>query len=322
MEKVVILDTSMGSTNRGDEIIMSSAKKVIKKVTEGKFVISVPTHSPVFNWYQSTNYNSRAKLVKETDLKFVCGTNLLYTNMLKPWPGWNINIFNSAPLKDSILLGVGSSTRSKKMNFYTKKLYKSVLSNDYVHSVRDNKAKKMLEEIGLKAINTGCPTLWSLTPEFCNEIETSKSDSVVFTLTDYAKDINNDQKLIDILNKNYKDIYFWPQGPGDYDYFSKLNNVREIKVIQPNVEDYSNLLKTTDIDYIGTRLHGGIFAMKHKKRSIILIVDDRAREMEKSYSLNFLERQNIDDINNIINSELITKPEINFDSINKWLDQF
>lgn len=34
--------------------------------------------------------------------------------------------------------------------------------------------------------------------------------------------------------------------------------------------------------------------MKHKKRSIIITVDHRAREMNKSYNLNYTERKEID----------------------------
>lgn len=36
------------------------------------------------------------------------------------------------------------------------------------------KTKVFLEEMGFKAWNTGCPTLWGLTPEFCTEIPSKK----------------------------------------------------------------------------------------------------------------------------------------------------
>ena len=94
--------------------------------------------------------------------------------MLRPWPNWNINIFNAKPLKNSILLGVGCGVNSKSVNWYTKLLYKMVLSKDIEHSVRDNKAKEMLENMGFKAINTGCATLWKLSEELCKEIPTKK----------------------------------------------------------------------------------------------------------------------------------------------------
>ncbi|MEH7356289.1 polysaccharide pyruvyl transferase family protein [Neobacillus drentensis] len=324
MKKVAILDTSVATFNKGDEIIMESARDVIKDITKGCFVVTLPTHTPAFHWYETITdlkFNNRSKEIHEIDLKFVCGTNLLSTNMFGPMTTWNINIFNKKPLQNSILLGVGCGVNSKKINYYTKKLYKSILSKDYMHSVRDERTRHMLEDMGFHAINTGCATLWSLTPEWCSQIESRKSDKVVFTLTDYKKDLKNDQKLINILKKNYKEVYFWPQGMEDYAYFTKFENINGIEIVTPSVEQFSELLNS-DIDYIGTRLHAGIYAMKHKKRSIILIVDHRAREMNKSYNLNCLERDNIDDLHQMINSNFVTNPNINIEDIKKWKSQF
>ena len=67
-------------------------------------------------------------------------------------------------------------------------LLKILLSKTYLHSVRDEYTKDMLERIGIKnVINTGCPTMWSLTEEHCKQIPIKKSNSVVFTITDYNK---------------------------------------------------------------------------------------------------------------------------------------
>lgn len=321
MKKIALLDTSLATFNKGDEIIMDSARKVLSDITKDSFVITMPTHTPAFHSYQTIKMNSKVGLMENMDFKFVCGTNLLYTNMIRPWAGWNINIFNCKPLKNSILLGVGCGVNSKKINFYTRNLYRNVLSHEYIHSVRDNKAKEMLEEIGLKAINTGCPTLWSLTPDLCKQIPKSKSNSVVFTLTDYSKDKVNDQKMINIIQKCYKNIYFWPQGMGDLSYFKEFNNIEGIQVLSPSVECYSEVLGK-DVDYIGTRLHAGIYAMKHRKRSIIITVDYRAREMNKTYNLNCIERQNIESALDMINSEFKTNVNVNYDSINTWINQF
>lgn len=321
MKKVIIFDTASASLNKGDEIIMQSARKELHEIVNDSFVVSIPTHTPAFHWYQTTNANPKVKFMKDVNLKFVCGSNLLYTNMLRPWPNWNINIFNSKPIRGSILLGVGCGVNSKKLNFYTKKLYTSVLSKEYVHSVRDDKTKSILENIGFNAINTGCPTLWSLSPELCNEIPTKKTNSVVFTLTDYSRDIDSDQKLINILKENYEKIYFWPQGSGDYEYFNTFENLSGIEVIPPTVEEFSSILNN-DIDYVGTRLHGGIYGMKHRRRSIIIAVDHRAREMNKSYNINCLERKEIDKLSQLINSEFTTSVNLNNENIKQWIKQF
>ena len=322
MEKIALFDTSISTLNKGDEIIMESAKNELKSILNGKYVVTVPTHTPAFHWYQTFKRNNLSKALMNINYKFVCGTNLLSTNMFRPWSTWNINFFNIKPLKGAILFGVGSGKNSSKINYYTKKLYQSVLSDKYIHSVRDEETKKIIENLGFKAINTGCPTLWSLTDEFCKLIPTKKSNNVVFTLTDYSQDEIRDQELINILRRNYKTVYYWPQGFFDLDYFKKFRNIEGIKIVSPSLEDFSALLNIGDIDYIGTRLHAGIFSLKHKVRSIIITVDHRAREMNKSYNLNCIERDSIQELPDLINQNFETKVNINVSRINEWKSQF
>lgn len=321
MNKILFFDTSAGSYNKGDDIIMNSTETALRDITKDSFVIKMPTHTPAFHWYQATNLNSRVRDLKDIKYKFVCGTNLLLTNMFHPWPSWNINICNCRPFSDCILVGVGCGMNSEKINFYTKKLYRLLLSRHYIHSVRDDKTREMLESMGFKAINTGCTTLWPLVSEFCRKIPVHKAEAVVFTLTDYARDEVNDQKLINILKENYKKVYFWPQGMSDFDYFSGFTNSTGIEIIPPNVHDFTQVCQM-DVDYVGTRLHGGICAMQHKKRAIIICVDYRAREMNKSYNLNCIERTQIDELSEKINSDFAT--QVNFDTRNAqiWLSQF
>lgn len=322
LKKIILFDTSSGSYNKGDEIIMLGVREGLKSILENAFVTTLPTHTPIFHFYQTLNLNQNVKLLKQADYKFICGTNLLYTNMLRPWPLWNINLFNSKPLNECILVGVGNGINSKKINYYTRLLYKSVLSKKYIHSVRDNSTKFMLESMGFKAINTGCPTLWGITKELCKKIPTKKSNNVIFTLTDYRRDIKKDQKLIDILNRNYDNVYFWPQGSEDLDYMRSFNNTAKIIVVNPSVQAFSNILNNEDIDYIGTRLHAGIFSIKHRKRSIIISVDHRARNMGKDFNLNVVERKNISDLESIIWSEFVTNVNVDHERINLWLNQF
>jgi polysaccharide pyruvyl transferase WcaK-like protein len=320
MENVLLLDTSVGSLNKGDDIIMKCARNQLSDINKDKFVITLPTHVPPFHWYQVIRRSYAQNLYKDTKYKFVCGTNLLTMDMFTRFPQWNINLFNCGPLRESILVGVGAGKGDQITN-YTKKLYNKVLSHKYIHSVRDERTKRFLEEMGFNVLNTGCPTLWSLTPNLCEEIPTLKSDSVVFTLTDYSKDLINDQLLINILNANYKNVYFWIQGSGDIRYFNTFQNIQNIKIIPPSVEEYEKVLQT-DIDFIGTRLHAGIFAMRNKKRSIIIAIDERARGMNETYNLNTIERSDIHQLEKIIHTEIITNVNVNMDIVNKWLNQF
>lgn len=324
MKNIVLFDTSIGTMNHGDDIIMTSFSKNAVDILENNFVIKYPTHTPCFLSYQQLKRNKRFRFIDEADYKFICGTNIINNHMVSPWPFWNINFFNSRCYKDAVLVGVGVSGfhgSDDKMSTYSKLLFSSFLSKKYIHSTRDKRTQSILTNIGINAINTGCPTMWGLTKKHCSEIPFVKSDSVVFTLTDYAADRANDQEFINLLLSNYKDVYYWPQGTQDYEYFSSFFNVTSIKLISPDIKSYSNVL-SGDIDYVGTRLHAGIYAMQYKKRAIILSVDNRAKDIANSYCINTVERTDLKQIKELINSSFKTNVRLNEDNINLWKSQF
>lgn len=321
MKTAILFDPGIRSLNKGDEIIMKSAECELNKLINNAYIIKCATHSPVVTWYQNTKLNPRMRVYLAADYKFICGSNLLWHNMFMPRTALNINPFNCMPYKNSVLVGVGTDSSKNKCNLYTKYLYSKILNKKYYHSVRDEETGKLLASMGYKYINTGCVTMWKFTPEFCKEIPTKKSNEVIFTLTDYDKDYENDQRLIDILNENYEKLYFWIQGVFDKEYFDSLKNTQNIKIIPPNVSDYAKIL-SRDVDYIGTRLHAGMFAMQHKKRTIVIAVDNRVRDLKKSYHINSIERNEIEKLSELINSEFKTDVKINTKNIHKWMAQF
>ncbi len=324
MKNILLLDTSVSSLNQGDEIINISIKNNWNQLFKKNYIMRLPTHTPIYTPFQCFLYNKKKlNTFNNADYKFLCGTNALYTNMFRPLPSWNINIFNCGMVENTICLGTGLGVNSKKVNFYTKILYKKVLSKEFIHSTRDEKTKKFLEDLGFKAINTGCPTLWGLTPEFCKDIPTKKSNKVIFTLTGYESDRENDQIMINILKKNYEKVYFWPQSLGDLEYLKSFSNIEDIYCVAPNIIEYDNILKE-NIDYVGNRLHGGIFAMQHKCRTIIISIDYRAKEMSETYSFKCIQRDQISNtLENLINTEWETKINgLDFEKIEEWKRQF
>lgn len=321
MDNILLLDTSIASLNRGDDIIMECVRKELDYLLQDNFEINLPTHVSAFHWYQILRGLDRVKIYERCRLKFVGGTNLLVKNMLTYYPQWNINLFNYRAVKNCILVGVGVGAGDKTNN-YTTTLYRKILNSTYYHSVRDERSKDYLNHIGLKAINTGCATMWMLTPEFCKTIPTKKSDRVVFTLTASEHLDPLDQKLIDILNRNYKEVYFWVQGHKDYLYIQQFNDIMNIHIIPPTKEAYRNLLLQDNLDYVGTRLHAGVYAMRHAKRAIILAIDERAREINKCNNLNCIEKSDIELLEQYICSEFQTDIKMPFDKIREWKEQF
>lgn len=322
MKNILVLDTSVGSQNKGDDIIMECVRKELAPLLKDNFEYTLPTHVSPFHWYQVWKNSARVRSYANCELKFVGGTNILAKNMMTHYPQWNINLWNCKPLMGSILVGVGAGAGDAR-NAYTRKLYRKVLSHDYYHSCRDERTKIYVEnELGLKAIHTGCVTMWLLTPEFCKTIPCRKSDKVVFTLTSGLKD-ERDQYLIDTLQRLYDEVYFWPQGMGDYSYLHKFKNIEAIKILQASKQAYDDYLTNNDTDYVGTRLHGGVYAMRHHRRSIIIAIDERAREINKANNLVCIEKDQIQSqIPQLITSEIPTLITMDFDAINRWKSQF
>ena len=256
MKKIVLYNPSISSTNIGDEIIFESAYKALRKKLDGAYVANISTHLPVSQTF--------AKIYKNADFKYVCGTNLLRNNLFGRFRQWDINIFNAKKLGPCVLLGVGWHNDGKWLNPYTKHLYKTILDKNALHSVRDEYTKTRLEKLGFKnVINTGCPTMWDLTPEFCSKIPTKKAPKVVFTLTDYKKNAEQDRKIIDILSREYEEVSLWLQGYNDFEYAKSIGVLDKVNIIDPSLAAYDKFLTENDVDYIGTRLHGGVRALQH-----------------------------------------------------------
>lgn len=322
MKRFIHFDTSVGSLNVGDQIINNCFEEEMADIFGNELVVKYPTHTPVSHFYQNTKFNRFFRFCKSCDYKFIAGTNILSSNMLEPWPNWNVNILNASPYKGSVLVGVGRGHNKERLGLYTRLLYKRILSKKYIHSVRDESTRRVLEKYGYKAINTGCVTLWKFNEDFCKEIKRTKSENVVFTLTDYCRDPEYDQKMIDILKRKYKKVYYWIQGSDDYEYFKTFKNTQNIIVIGPNLNKYLQVLEKGSVDYVGTRLHAGIQAMRKKRRAIIVIVDNRTKDMKDTYGLIAIERKEIEKLEKIIDSDIETRINIDREAIKEWKKQF
>lgn len=320
MKSIILFDPGIATGNKGDEIIMRSVYHELGGIFDKNDTMRLPTHLVCFPLIQQISW--RSKYVRDADYKFVIGTDLLKTNMLRPVNQWNIHLLTCKPHQGSILLGVGHSPNSKTINAYTRMLYRKVLNPKFYHSVRDEKTKIIVERLGLKAINTGCPTLWSMTPEHCKKIPQDKASTVLFTLPEININPDEDQKLIDVVNRNYEKVYFWPQAVNDLKYLKTLKNTKDFVIVPPSVSELDKCLCMSDLDYVGTRLHCGIFAMQHRVRSIIISVDHRSKDIDTNNNIGCIDRKDVKTIENRINSSFITDIKIDFKAIERWKTQF
>ncbi|MDD5247873.1 MAG: polysaccharide pyruvyl transferase family protein [Rhodocyclaceae bacterium] len=314
VSKILVFDTSVATENLGDLIILDAVRSHLRGLFPGSYFSNTSTHEVIGRLSYRLN--------RIADYSFVAGTNLLCSNM-DSYNQWKINLFDALFIRNIILMGVGWWQYQKDPNFYTQFLYKIVLHKKILHSVRDGYALNKLRAAGFQnVINTGCPTTWDLTPGFCSGMPRTKAEDVVFTLTDYNRNNELDKKLIATLRRHYLKVYYWPQGAGDLEYLGSLGS-EGIKSLNPSLEAYDQLLASSNsLDYVGTRLHAGIRALQHKRRSIILAVDNRATEMHKDINLPVVQRTDVTKLVRMIKGAWDPEIRINEEAILSWKAQF
>ena len=314
---IIRFDTSIGTANMGDYIIMHYCNKILDELFSAYQSIHISTHLMPTTEQEAT--------VKQTKYKFVCGTNLLTSSIEHHWR-WILpdGVREKMNFSNVILLGVGWGEYQEKCTDYSRMIYRTMLNSNLLHSVRDQYTLEKLQQAGFKnVINTGCPTTWALTPEFCQAIPTKKSKDVVATITDYRRDAEKDNEMLAILSRSYEHIYLWLQGEHDEEYLQALNVPENLTTIPASLEAYEEILKKGGVDYVGTRLHAGIHALNHKIRSVIIAVDNRATEMGRDVNLPVIQRNDITEkLEKKINSEFVTDIQIKKENIECIKAQF
>ena len=76
MDNILLLDTSVGSLNKGDDIIMKCVRHQLLGITNDKFTLTLPTHVSPFHWYQVARRSNRVQIYSDAKYKFVGGSNL------------------------------------------------------------------------------------------------------------------------------------------------------------------------------------------------------------------------------------------------------
>jgi polysaccharide pyruvyl transferase WcaK-like protein len=277
-------------------------------------IVSIPSH----DYLSIPAY----KKVLKSKASFVGGSNLLSSNM-PFYRQWKLRLTDPLFLKNCILFGTGWWQYQNKPNSYTSYLYRKVLSKQHYHSVRDEYTADMLKSIGISnVINTGCPTMWDLTEEHCDKIPQKKADSVITTITDYNTDLVSDRKMLDLLIENYQSVYLWLQGDGDHKFLKEIGYEKKVNIISPNLYSYEKMLQSNkSIDYIGTRLHAGVFALQNLRRTLVIAIDNRAKEISADTKLSICERGDMKTMAEWIHGDSKTTLNLKNDEIYKFRKQ-
>lgn len=315
MKRIVILDTWVSSSNLGNKIIMEAVSKNLRELFPHDFFYQVPA----LEYLQA-----RRELVKQADYVFLAGANLLSSDMNKT-SQWRLRITDIFWMRGIILMGVGWwQWQQYPPNLYTRFLLRRVLERECYHSVRDSYTADKLGKAFpfLKVLNTGCPTVWELNKKHCDAIPHSKAKSVLLTFTEYSQRPKDDRLLFEIVRSNYTTIYCWPEMYGDYQYAKNICD-SDVVFVDPSVESLDDLLEGEDIDYVGTRLHAGIRALQHRRRTIVVAVDNRAIEMGRDLNLPIVPRKKVAiELEDKISRSWATEVNLDQQAIATWKQQF
>ena len=311
---VLLFDTALNSLNMGDSIIAHYCRIALAQLMAEREVLLLPTHT--------LPEEAQLSALSTAGTKIVCGTNLM-TPHFEEFSNWKMPK-NLCGYRDILTLGVGWGYYCDDISPMSRFVYRTILSSTGLHSVRDSYTEGKFREMGIEnVVNTGCPTLWGLTPEHCATIPTHKARRAITTLTDYDRDYDRDRRMIELLREQYEAVYVWIQGTEDEEYLRELVDTDTVKIVPRSLEAYTEALKMGDLDYVGTRLHAGIHAMNLGLRTIILAVDNRAIEMGKDFNLPVIRREELEEklLLRIHSTEPIAI-ELPVEQIRAWKGQF
>lgn len=317
MGAIGVLNTSVASTNLGDYIIMDACRPEIEAARPDDHLIDFSSHDTM-------TYHSLKVQRRRVRWNVLCGTNCLSSNMLIGG-GWSVNLATAQLMRPVTTLGVGWGGYQSKPGLYTRNLLQKLLGRAGLLSVRDEYTRHKFIECGLNnVVNTGCPTIWGLDKKHCASIPLERAQEVVYTLTDYAPDYVRDTEALCHLVASYQRVHIWMQGAADLKYYKSLLpglakrvDTRCIVIVPPRLAAYDSIL-SGDVEYIGTRLHGGIRALQKGRRTLILGVDNRAIEMGKDFGLPVIRREDHDDLPSKISASRKTDISIPVGNISSY----
>jgi hypothetical protein len=313
MRLVALLDTSVSSDNLGDEIIMDAVRHELLQAMPDTYLTTIATH----------DYCGRIarKILRQCEFGILGGANSVSSSMLRG-ANWKISPIDIPAMKDKIvLMGVGWQDYHPSASLYARFVYEKVLSRNHIHSFRDGYTLGKAGQLNRKALNTACPTMWRLDPDHCRSIPTGKANSVIAALTYYRPDAENDRKTMDLICESYDKVYFWSQQAEDWAYLKTLGNY-DVELIRPSVRAYTDLLESEAVDFIGSRLHGGIRALQKTRSALIIVVDNRAAEIGRDTGCPIVARDDQPGIRAWIEGSEPLHITLPTEAIDTWRGQF
>jgi polysaccharide pyruvyl transferase WcaK-like protein len=312
MRRIHLIDTSVASDNVGDEIIVGAAERALWPLIGDAYVSRSAGHEGLGHFGRD--------LVRKADVVFMLGTNALSSRYrLNRRFMWRVTWADLPALRGKVvLLGVGGNRDFVTVDWRQKWFLRELLSRDHVHSVRDKVGAQIVEAAGHRAVNTSCPTLWALP----GGVPEGKAARAVFTLSAHRPDAA-DAVLVEVLLELYPEVWFWPQQPRDLDYMRGLPGAERVRVLGANLPAYDALLAERPVDVVGTRLHGTIRGLHHGRRSLAIVIDNRARDIGAETGLPVIRRDEVaGGLRARLEAGIAGEVKVPRERISAFLDQF
>lgn len=303
MNSIAVLDTSLKSENDGDRIIVDAVER---EFSETRNAPRIATHKRM-GWKER-------RRADKSDALLVTGTNILSSDMfnLRQWPLHQRDV--GSMVGKVVFCGVGWWQYQGSITKETSIALSSIKHRGVCIAARDQYTVDKLKSIDIKAINTGCPTMWRLPaslPALGSESE------CVFTLTNYNPS-TQDSGILKHLLTRYERVLIWPQSRQDEVKLKRTALPERTVVLRRGLNSLEEAARGRD--YVGTRLHAGVRCAQVGSAIAILAVDNRALEIGRDTGLPVVPRNSaIMDLNRALEqyespSELIIPHE----SISAW----
>lgn len=299
--------------NLGNLVIQQAVTREIERLFAGWEIVRLST-------FWSPGPEERRHL-RSADLTLAGGTNLLNSQMNR-YRQLVISMRHVPGMTRARLLGVGWWKYEPPPNLFTRFFLKLLLSDGGLHSVRDSYTESMLRRIGYSnVVNTACPTMWPLADARPEEFPMQKGRHALVMLTDYSRNQESDARLLNLIGSRYEKIFVFPQGKFDLPYLESFQ--LRWQVVDRDFNALNRFIRDEpSFDYIGTRLHGGIHCLNHRRRALILEVDNRAKEIGRDTGLPTVPRDDLEAVRRWIDEPPPFRIRLPVANIERWRNQF
>ncbi len=298
--------------NLGNLVIQQAVHREVRRAFNGWEILRLSTF-----W---TPGPEERRQLRSADLTLAGGTNLLNSQMNR-YRQWVISLRHVPGMRRAILLGVGWWKYEPPPNLFTRFFLKFLLSDSALHSVRDSYTESVLRGIGYRnVVNTACPTMWPLAEARPEQFPMQKGRHALVMLTDYSRNEESDSRLLRLVASRYEKIFVFPQGKFDLPYLQSFH--LNLHIVERDYHALNRFLaEEPSFDYIGTRLHGGIHCLNHRRRALILEVDNRAREIGRDTGLPTVPRNDLESVRNWIDHPTPFQIRLPLANIERWRNE-